>query len=182
MSKNTLRCPCCQDKISSSSIKQILLLLRDGFVQPNGNSKGEAFIHIVRRYPSLYQWACDNCLNEGKALLSNPSKFRDSWNPTTHLLAYYDKGYTCESCGEKGILGKEIQKHWYEELKLNLHVRTARCKSCRKARDLNTELSNLLKDGKPEDKASLMRVSEIYEAMGKIEKMKAYRRAAEKYS
>lgn len=47
------------------------------------------------------------------------------------------------------------------------------------ANDLNTERSELLKAGKPNDVTALIRIAEIYEAIGKVEKMKAYRRAAE---
>jgi len=185
MNKNTLQCPCCKKRVAPPKMKKTFSLLPyNGFAYAIGSSIEEAFLFVVSRYPDFHQWACDDCINGRKAILANPQKqfytFKYPWDSAIPFLAYFDKGYTCESCGEKGILAKEIQQHWYEELKLVVYTRAKRCKNCRTTKDLNTELSNLLKDGKPEDKASLMRISEVYEKMGKIEKMKAYRKAAEK--
>lgn len=187
MSQNSLECPCCKVRVLPSKMKKTFSLLPyDGFFKAMDTTNEEALLLALKRFPSLYQWACDNCIKNGKAILANPSKqfytFKYPWDTAIPFLAYFDKGYTCISCREKGKLTKEIQKEWYEELQLVVYTKATSCRSCRKKRDLNTELSKLLKEGKPENKASLLRISEIYEEMGKIEKMKAYRRAAERHS
>lgn len=185
MSQNSIKCPCCKRLVSAAKMKRTFSILPyDGFFKAKGTTIEEAFLFAAKRSPSLYQWACDDCVNGRKAILANPKKqfytFKYPWDSAIPFLAYFDRGYTCISCGEKGSLSKEIQQHWYEELQLVVYTRASRCKTCRGTNDLNTELSNLLKDGKPKDKASLIRISEIYEKMGKTEKMKAYHRAAEK--
>ncbi|MEM6699569.1 MAG: zinc-ribbon domain containing protein, partial [Bacteroidota bacterium] len=179
------QCSCCKRRITTTKMRRTFSLLPyEGFFKAVDTTNEEAFFSAAKRYPSLYQWACDDCINGRKAILASPNKqfytFKYPWDTAIPFLAYFDKGYTCVSCGEKGILSKEIQQHWYEELQLVVYTKASSCKKCRVARDLNTELSNLLKDGKPNDASLLMRISEIYEAMGKTEKMKAYRRAAEK--
>ena len=185
MSQNTIKCPCCKKLVFSTKMKRTFSILPyDGFFKAVDATDEEAFFFAAKRAPSLYQWACDDCINERKAILANPKRqfytFKYPWDAAIPFLAYFDKRYTCISCGEKGLLSKEIQQHWYEELQLVVYTKASKCKSCRVANDLNTELSNLLKDGSPEDKKSLMRIAEIYEAIRKIEKMKAYRKASEK--
>lgn len=156
----------------------------------SSNDQGylDSFMVIVSKYPDLYQWACDDCINNQKAILANPKKqyytFKnpmDTWSP---FLAYFDKKFKCKICEEKTIFSKEEQKHWYEELSFVVFSKPTTCKKCSKelriAKSLNTELSALLEKGIPKEKNNLLRLAEIYEKMGKIEKMNQYLNAANK--
>ena len=162
-------CPCCKKSIEQSQTKKT-------------NAANLGFI------PFFQNWACDRCIKDGKALLAEPKKqfyqFTYPWDHAIPFLAYYDIHFTCKACKEPFLFSKSEQQYWYEKLQFVVYSKPQHCKECRKeirtAKNLNTELSNLLKEGKPTDKKSLLRIAEIYKEMGKPEKMKAYLAAAEK--
>lgn len=185
------KCPCCKDRVGPAHLHQIARLLPfDGFPMPadGSMSAAEAFLKAARRYPELFQWACDDCIREGKAILARPSRqhytFGYPWATAIPYLAYYDQNLKCRDCEQWYVFSKEEQRHWYEELQFVVYVQNIRCPECRKtlraAKDLNTELSDLLRDGKPEDPMQLARIGELYQLMGKTEKAKAYSREAER--
>jgi hypothetical protein len=123
-------------------------------------------------------------LSNGKAILGKPGKqfytFRYPWDTATPYFAYFDKNFTCDNCRKPFVFSKEEQQHWYEKLKFVVYSVPKECKECRRPRKLNRELSELLRDGKPDDVAALLRIAEIYAEMDKPEKQKAYLAEARK--
>lgn len=184
-----IKCPCCKTKVEKKKLKLISSLIPiEGYQSETDHSHLESFMITVSKYPNMYQWACDECIKTKEAILGNPKKqnyrFKDpmeTWHP---FFAYYDKRYTCEICKEKTVFTKEEQKYWYEKLSFIVYSKPISCKNCRKeiraTRNMNTELSELLKEGTPKEKSKLLRISEIYKEMGKIERMKHYKNKANK--
>lgn len=185
-------CPCCRQTVDENKLKRTAPLLPfDGFPMPvhARASTAEAFLQVAGSYPSLFQqWACDDCIDSGKAILAKPKKqyytFQSPWDTAIPYLAYFDQQRKCEACKQWYTFSKEEQQHWYEDLQFVVYSKPKQCLDCRKVkrkgRDVNTELSALLRDGRPEDPDQLARIAELYGQMGKEEKQKAYARAAEK--
>lgn len=183
--KPKIKCPCCRQKVGEKNVKTVAGLFP--FDGAHGNV-GESDAKAIFSFHSFYEWACDDCLETGAALLANPKKqffkFKYPWDTAFPFLAYRDRSFTCRDCGEPFVFSKTEQQFWYEKMQFVVHSKPVRCPACRKrkrqGRALNTELSNLLKNGKPDDRTSLLRIAEIYSEMGKPEKEKAYRREAER--
>lgn len=184
-----IKCPSCKKETEKDKLKQISSLFPfDGFMLLSGRSYPESFMEIVSNYPEYYQWACDDCINDKRAILANPKNqyftFKHPMDTGNPYLAYFDKRFTCKSCKDDFVFSKEEQKYWYEELSFVVYSKPIACKTCRKdirkSKNLNKELSELLRTGEPNEKSELIRISEIYQEMGKIEKMKKYLTAANK--
>jgi len=185
--KMSLRCPCCQRSVDHVKLELVgSLLPHEGFISVVGKRHLKSFMMVLSKYPSLYQWACDDCINNKRAILAIPKKqfytFTHPWDSAFPFLAYFDKSFTCKTCEAKTIFSKEEQQHWYEKLSFIVHSKPKNCKNCRKElrkqNTLNTALSELLKDGTPKEKDKLLRIAEIYKEMGKVERMKEYLKAA----
>lgn len=177
------KCHCCQKMVGEKQMKRVAGLFPfEGAHRVQGKSNAASIL----AFTELYKWACDDCLETKRALLGNPKKqfftFKYPWDTAFPYLTYQDRNFTCRDCESSFVFSKEEQQHWYEELKFVVYSKPVRCPECRKKKreekNLNTELSELLKDGKPEDRKALLRIAEIYEIMGKPEKVKAYRKAA----
>ncbi|MEM6737915.1 MAG: zinc-ribbon domain containing protein [Bacteroidota bacterium] len=184
-----INCPCCKKRIERKKLKQVCSLFpfKGGMVGKNQDPLG-FFLTIASKYPDTYQWACDDCIKSERAILANPNKqyysFTHPMDTGNPYLAYFDKGFTCQTCQKKVVFSKEEQQYWYEDLSFVIYAKPVNCKTCRKeirtARNLNTELSELLKNGIPKEKEKLLRISEIYKVMGNKEKMKKFLHAANK--
>ncbi len=160
----------------------------DGLAKTPSMSIQEAFLAMLSSPLNSYQWACDECVQSKKATLANPKKqfytFKNPWDTAIPYLAYFDKTFSCQQCSTDFVFSKEEQKHWYEKLQFVVYSKPIHCPSCRKEiraqKNRNTELSTLLKDGQPNNVDQLERIAEIYDELGKTEKAKAYRNAANK--
>ena len=73
-------------------------------------------------------WACDACIDAGRALPSDPTKqsYCDYWP----YYAYRDTKIKCEDCGTEFVFEATEQKHWYEGLRFLVQSRPKRCKAC----------------------------------------------------
>lgn len=176
-------CPCCQQQKASGDIKRTTSLFPfDGIMANPDTNLTESFIEVVARHKSYYQWACDKCIVNKKALIANPKRqkftFSHPMDTAPPFLAYYDKPFVCKICNEESLFLKEEQQHWYEVLSFVVFAKCTTCKSCRNelrpGRMLNKELSDLLADGIPSDKDKLMRIIAIYKKMEKEERVKFY--------
>lgn len=184
---STIKCLCCRQERGKSTLTGIAGLLPfEGFFSfPKDDL--DTFIDIISHFP-FYQWACDVCLENGSALLGDPKKqfyiFGHPMDMATPHLAYFDLQFTCETCRKSFVFSKEEQRYWYEELSFIVFSKPKSCRECRtalrKSKQLNTELSDLLAHGIPEEKDRLLRIVEIYTIMGKEEKAKRYANAARK--
>ncbi|MEL6673223.1 MAG: zinc-ribbon domain containing protein [Bacteroidota bacterium] len=187
---STYRCPCCRAQVPVRDMQQVLSLLPfDGIFFRQGDSLQDSFLMMLKRYPGLYPWwACDDCIRSKKALLGNPKRqfyiFGHPMDTAPPFLAYWDRRYTCHTCQGDFTFGMHEQQFWYEQKAFVVHSQPKNCLDCRielrERKALNTELSTLLADGTPTNKAELKRIAEIYELMGKSEKRKAYEAALRK--
>lgn len=87
------------------------------------------------------QWACQDCLESGQAILADPDKqlFRDH----KPYLAYYDVEHTCRDCEAAFVFTKTEQHYWYEERQHRVQSRPARCPTCRARR---RKVARVMKD------------------------------------
>lgn len=184
-----ITCPCCKKARNKSKIQSIIQLFPfNGAFKAVEQSWTDSFLQIINSYKDFYQWACDTCIQERKAILGKPAKqnytFKNPMDTATPFLAYFDKKYSCKKCEDKFVFTKAEQQHWYETLQFIVYAKPIHCPACRKEiRDgkyLNTQLSNLLKNGQPKTAAELEQIATIYKEMGEIEKAKKYMTFAKK--
>ena len=178
----TASCPCCKKAKDQSKIqKTIQLFPFDGAFKAVEQSWADSFLQIANSRYNLYQWACDACIQARSAILGKPNRqkytFKSPMDAATPFLAYFDKRYTCQGCKNKFTFSKSEQQFWYEELQFVVYSKPIHCQACRKEKrdikQLNTQLSNLLKDGLPETATALEEVAAIYQKMGATEKEKS---------
>lgn len=184
-----IQCPCCKQIIDKSGIQHTIQLFPfNGAFKAIEQSWADSFLQVTNAYKDFYQWACDTCLKKGMAILGKPAKqnytFKNPADTAAPFLAYFDKRYTCQQCKNKFVFTKSEQQYWFEELKFVVYSKPIHCPTCRKEvrgmKQLNTQLSNLLKDGPPQTVAGLEQVAEIYKKMGASEKEKMYLTLAKK--
>lgn len=180
-SKNRLpKCSVCRKGISRSQMQRTLGLLPfDGvFIAQPGDSIEDRLYRTLVSNPLGVRWACDACLQSGRALLGHPDRQRYAFNPVdvnAPYLAYADRHYNCDRCREDFTFTKEEQQYWYESLGFVVMSYPKQCAPCRKilreGRSLNTELSHLLADGEPKEETTIRRVIEIYTLMEKPDRV-----------
>ncbi len=182
-------CPCCKKTKDKSKIQRTIQLFPfNGAFKATEQSWTDSFLQVTNNYKDLYQWACDTCLKDGSAILGKPAKqnytFKSPMDTAAPFLAYFDKRYTCQQCKDKFVFTKSEQQYWFEGLQFVVYSKPIHCTTCRKEvrgmKKLNTELSNLLKDGPPKTVAALEQVAAIYKEMGATEKEKMYLALAKK--
>jgi hypothetical protein len=124
-----------------------------------------------------YQWACDTCIDKGKALIAHPSV--QQYCDFDPYLAYYDLKKLCGKCGKYYTFIKEEQRYWYEGLKFWVQSKPKECAECRKeirhGKQLNNELSELLKEKEKLTVKDMERLCQIYDEIKKPEKSKYYK-------
>ncbi|MDW3646622.1 MAG: zinc-ribbon domain containing protein [Bacteroidia bacterium] len=171
-----LKCPSCKAEISAKAAKACL---------EKDIPYGNIFYRISG--PSLQNhkrpiWACDECLQVGKAIIADISKqvYLD-YDP---YVAYVDRSKICKTCGDHFVFSKTEQKFWYEDLQFWVQVQPNNCLPCRKEirhqKNLNSELSFLLKEKDDWILAELERIVEIYIELEKFEKAKFYQSKIDK--
>lgn len=169
--KYIARCPCCKTVINQDKLQKSIG--RNPNMWTGEKIFWATFFHHDKEY---LLWACDDCIDTGKAIQSNFEK--QTYCDFVPHLAYYDKKITCKTCKEDFIFTKEEQQYWYEKLQFWVQGECVNCKKCRKKkRDISvidTELSNILKDKSKMSAADFDRVIEIYTLIGKTEKAKEY--------
>jgi hypothetical protein len=125
---------------------------------------------------SSFEWACDACLKNGKAITASPQLQTTAGDPN---MAYYDTSIKCRTCSSDFLFTKEEKKYWYEQLKFWTECTAVNCLPCRRQiRELKKEnkiLSDILK--KDQDKITIeefQTAADIYRKWGKFEKVKFY--------
>lgn len=125
---------------------------------------------------SNFEWACDNCLEKKRAILTIPGLQETPWTPH---LAYFGTQLKCYSCKKEFIFTKEEKKAWYESYKLPINAQPNNCLDCRrKSQKQNSEnktISEILKKSEIEiTDTELEEVVRIYTSWDKMEKAKYY--------
>ncbi len=116
-------CPCCGSVVTRSECSRTI-----------GREIGsQHYKHVITEQDLLILdslWACDNCLDSGKAIPGDGEKQR--WADQWPYLAYYDLHKKCKKCHKDFVFSKEEQKYWYEELKFWVQSKCLHCLDCRK--------------------------------------------------
>jgi hypothetical protein len=74
-------------------------------------------------------WACDNCLENGKAILADPKV--QTYIDCAPYYAYFDLYFDCETCKKNFLFSATEQKFWYESLKFWVQSQPKDCADCR---------------------------------------------------
>ncbi len=123
-------CPCCGRRraksLSAPPINQELALQRAG-LGPWWGKPGWSISEKIS-----VQWACNSCLQGGRAIPANPSK--QLYCDFPPYFAYFDTTHRCESCGSSFVFSKEEQSFWYETRGFWVQSRPKQCAKCRAAR------------------------------------------------
>jgi hypothetical protein len=138
-----LTCPCCgQVRRSSEHHCFTNTNLDKYFIDSEGNKIEHIYWCDAKKY-SL-NWACDECLQNGRAVKANPNKqlFCD-FQP---YFAYFDKLIVCRDCGVKFTFNKEEQRHWYETIGFWVQSVRVRCKECQASKSFRSLLPKLLEN------------------------------------
>lgn len=173
--KEKLTCPGCNGDVYDSNLRQTLG--RKIWLWGTMTSVGRDDLKH-----GTFQWACDDCLNSGRALIGNPgAQLYCDFDP---YLAYVDEEKVCETCDAQYVFRKEEQKYWYETLRFWVQSKPKHCPKCRQEireeKKLNNELSELLKEKEKLSIQDMERLSEIYEEISKPEKSRYYKNLIEK--
>lgn len=182
--KNKLaQCPSCLNYNNKSDIRRCISILEKLESASLKQYKELGFESFTSFINSNFSWACDSCLQEGKATLANPALQETPWTPH---LAYFDSNLNCYKCQKEFVFSKEEKKIWYESYKLPLNAEPNNCLDCRRAirlqKNQNKELSDILQ--KKENQLTteeLAIVIRIYEDWGKTEKVKFYQSLQKKF-
>ena len=173
--KEKLICPVCKGDIYDSNLKKTI------------GRKVELWgkVSILERSDlkhGRYQWACDDCLTSGKALIATPE--RQLYLDSPPYLAYFDLRKVCKKCNEEYTFKEEEQIYWYEDLRFWVQSTPKHCNRCRREvrerKNLLNELSALLKERDKLNRKDLQRLSEIYSALNHPDKAKYYENQANK--
>lgn len=130
---NKYQCPCCGHKKhahEANHLRQAVqhyLELDPGLGQfiYNGNLN-----YAMDSHASCTQgWACDDCLDSGKAIIGTIECQR--YGLYSPHWAYYDQNKTCRTCDNTFTFSKEEQHHWYEELQFWVMSDATNCIRCR---------------------------------------------------
>lgn len=181
METGKIQCPCC-DLLKDQN--EVQTLLEQFYLMKSGALKSKEvtidFDWLVSMLEGGWkQWACDQCLKSGKAIIADSSKMNFTVSPK--YLAYFDKKITCETCKKDFIFSAQEQQYWFETLKFWQDSYPKKCLTCRKKirqqSALHTELFNLTKDLDKDnpDPNQLQRITEIYEELGVATTEKARR-------
>jgi hypothetical protein len=83
--------------------------------------------HSKRKF---IHWACDDCLDKGKALLADPNK--QKFVDCVPYYAYFNLQRHCETCGQNFIFSSNEQRFWYEDLMFWVQSQPKDCANCRR--------------------------------------------------
>ncbi len=128
LGEKDLQCPCCSGKVSPTSLKtldkQIGSLENSGAIWWAPNAK--TILQNIKKF----QWACDTCLNSGKAILAHPDK--QTFCDHAPFLAYFDHSKLCSTCNQLFLFSAKEQEFWYETLHFWVQSEAKNCPACRK--------------------------------------------------
>ncbi len=123
-SKSTIICPCCRKETTPAGAKRVL-----GRTFPTwGDVRQKVEPELL--LSARYQWACDACLQNGKAIMAEPDQQQYVDHPP--FLAYFDLQKKCETCGQDYIFSGKEQQYWYETLKFWVQSKPIACAECRR--------------------------------------------------
>lgn len=179
MEGSKLQCPCCKKYKEKNQVRTLINQMHP--LHPKGFNVD--FDWLCRVMSSGYKrWACDDCIKSKKAIISDPKQMNFSVMPK--YLAYFNEERTCFDCKKDYIFSAEEQKYWFETLNFWHDAIPNGCKLCRKKirhqKELVKRLSYLLENLDKNNREALLEIAQIYNEMGKEEKVKHYTALAKK--
>lgn len=175
-------CPCCKAEKGEKGLARAIA----GLHQVNGlliqvkDPSQDAKAPLLR-LASFDRWACDDCLQSGRAIPGNPGQQRKE-----HAMAH-DPEYlafrnlskkACLDCGQSFVFTKEEQLFYYQTLGHSRSARAVRCLDCRRGRREEhrpaRELGEMLENGELRSEAYRDRVIENYRLLGREDKARYF--------
>ena len=134
------------------------------------------------KYASHLAWACDDCLEAGRALAAKP--WLQTFGYGFAIFAYFDENRNCEDCKTDFVFSAGEQAYWYETLQFVLYSVPKQCPNCRKtrrkAKGIHAELGRIqaqFTGGIPE----LIQLADLYLELGNtLKALEHLRRAKNK--
>ncbi len=179
---NRITCPCCGQEKGERNLSRA----RKGLPEINGllvcaGQHQEAADPALVLLAGFDRWACDDCLNSGRAIAGEPRRQRQE-NIMAHepeYLAFWDKSYrSCLDCGSAFVFSKEEQLFYYQQLGKSRLARAVRCLDCRRARRETfrpaRELGEMLEDGALRSEEFRQRVVDNYRLLGREDKARYF--------
>lgn len=173
------KCGCCGQIKDKLDVSICLSVLKNTDFIKNSDQKYDLYEWLIN---SNFEWTCDKCINDRKALIANPSQQNNTYNP---FLAYYSVNLICKKCGVEFTFTKEEKKLWYEELKFFRESEPLNCLKCRKEIKVfkiqNKIVSQILKKSINEISIEeLSQLVEIYDKWNKKDKFNFYSKVIER--
>jgi hypothetical protein len=170
-------CPCCKAERHRTEIIICLSVFEKWEKQIYKHYRELGIDSYNSFIDSDFDWACDVCLNENKAILANLNV--QNIPSTGPHLAYFDTHDVCRTCGADFIFSKEEKVFWYEHLQFHLYSKPVNCLQCRRETKALKEETKILSDILKKDEKEitideLKTVIEIYHKWDKVEKGKFY--------
>jgi hypothetical protein len=149
------------------------LLAEVSCVGPFGSSSGWSLRPDV-------QWACEQCLDSGTAVVATRCKQRYCDYPP--YLAYFDRKRQCVDCKREFTFAATEQRHWYETLRFWVQAKCVRCPACR-AEDrrraaAERDLATAVRGVATNEPQGLVRIAELHAILGNIASALEYFRRA----
>ena len=123
-------------------------------------------------------WACNGCLNSGKAIASKTYMFiQQAYTPP--VFAFFDLPRRCKKCTSSFIFRKEEWRYWVDELGFYYRTEKKFCDSCQPIQLNNKQLNKLIQIHRSMafDKdyvKQAIRISNKYLKMGYPDRAKGY--------
>jgi hypothetical protein len=181
-------CPCCGKARSVRAMSRFLGVVRTDYKKHGGEFDQYAInLHIERANAEWFVWACDFCLDQGKALAGKP--WLQVYGLAAPFYIYCDVRRRCSDCNNKFIFSAKEQQYWYETLKFIIYSSPQQCLTCRRKRRgvkaankaLTAAIAALSDSINAQDPAQLAELSELYIKVGSyIKALEFYRRAKNK--
>jgi hypothetical protein len=136
LNANTVACRCCEKRCDATNLTRL------GTWLANHKIYGDDALVYARN--SYVAWACDTCIDSGKALAATAIHQNMGNSYGLPYFAYIDQQKQCETCKTSFLFSKEEQLYWYEDLNFPVYADAINCKNCRKTiRDENAETTKL---------------------------------------
>lgn len=166
-------CPCCGQPRHVSECRIFFDQLRASARRYSGTpgiSKAEISDRYYAHHPndgSSY-WACDACLETGKAIIGVPEK--QLFCDCPPHFAYFDREKVCRVCKEAFVFDKAEQKHWYEQCGFWVQATRVYCRKCQAAKKQRDRIAQLMSDFDYQDTDRLKEIVSFYLAQKEYDK------------
>ena len=131
------------------------------------------------RHASHLVWACDDCLELGRALEAKP--WLQLYGYGFPNFAYIDQAQTCEDCQTDFVFFASEQAFWYESLQFTPYSVPKQCPDCRKmrrkAKGIHAELGRIQAQFSG-TVTELIQLANLYLELGNAEKALEHLRRA----